>query len=272
MSAVQKSLCLWWSLLFCFLGSCGYTAVGADDPAASPDPQQVEIKTAGTRLTYLDGQREQREVQTGERFRVVRRISGYYVVADGQRQAIVSLSAVSPVSSSAARDDSPFVITTAEAPVSVKFGRRSEPTTVPAGEVLEVLDKHRLGTTLFVLLRNGRTGEIAENLVRAVKPEERPPEPKPGRVPGPVSLGCEISVDEQRTVRIEYSYFNSLGERLGLQPGTRILSVNGREIHSAADYDQASALLGGNLRLLVQRRHMDYPEMIEYRDPRNGPN
>ncbi len=272
MIAVKKSVRLGWSLLFCVLGSCGYAALGADDPAAPPDPQQVEVKTAGTRLTYLDGQREQREVQTGERYRVVRRISGYYVVADGQRQAIVSLSAVVPVSVSTAKDDSPFVITTAEAPVSVKFGRRSEPSTVPAGEVLEVLDRHRLGTTLFVLLRNGRTGEIAENLVRAAKSDERPPESKPGRLAGPVPLGCEISVDDQRTVRVEYTYFNSLGERLGLQPGTRILKVNGRDIHSAADYDQASTLLGGNLRLLVQRLHMDYPEMIEYRDPRNGPN
>jgi S1-C subfamily serine protease len=70
-------------------------------------------------------------------------------------------------------------------------------------------------------------------------------------------------------VLVDYVYPGSFGQRLGLEPGMRILAVNGREIHSAAEYDQASALLGGNLRLLVQRSGMTYPEMIEYIDPRN---
>jgi S1-C subfamily serine protease len=83
-----------------------------------------------------------------------------------------------------------------------------------------------------------------------------------------VPLGCEISIDARRVVRVESVYPWSFGERLGLQPGMAILKVNGREIHSAADYDQASSLLGGNLRLLVRRAGMDYPEMIEYFEPR----
>jgi hypothetical protein len=246
-----------------------HSVLSAADSAQEPNPQQIEIKAAGTRLTYLDGAREQREVQVGERFQVVRRIDTHYVVADGDRRAMVLLSAVIPAPAAPAGEESPFVITTAQASISVKYGRRSEPATVPAGDVLEVLTRHPLGTTLFVLLRDGRTGEVAANLVRPARPEERPPQPPAGRLSGPVPLGCEISVDAERSVRVEFTYPNSLGERLGLQPGTRILKVNGRDIHSAADYDRASRLLGGNLRLLIQRFRLDYPEMIEYHDPRN---
>jgi S1-C subfamily serine protease len=121
-----------------------------------------------------------------------------------------------------------------------------------------------------VLRPGGRTAEISQELVRAARPEECPPPPKVGVVRGPVRLGCEISVDEQRYVFVEFVYPGSLGERIGLQPATRILKVNGEEIHSAADYDRASQRLGGNLRLLVQRYRMDYPEMLKYEDPRNA--
>jgi len=252
--------------------TCWCPARGAGDPAREPEPQQIEIKTEGTRLTYLDGSRERRETRVGERFRVVRRIDTYYVVADGDRRALAPISGVLPVKSPPVGDDSPYIVTTAQASVSVKIGRRSETTTVPAGEVLEVLDRHPLGTTLFVVLRDGRTGELAASLARAAKPEERPPQPKVGRVRGPLPLGCEISVDAERRVRVEFVFPDSLGQRLGLAPGTVILKVNGQPIHSAADYDRASQLLGGDLRLVVQQFSTDYPELIEFHHPRNQRN
>jgi hypothetical protein len=162
-----------------------------------------------------------------------------------------------------------YVVTTANARISVRTGRRGVPGTVGQGAVFEVLGRHPLGSTLYILLENGRTAEIASNLVRTARPEERPPPPAVGRLPGRVLLGCEISIDGRRNVYVDFIYPGSLGQRLGLQPETRIIKVNGHAIHSAADYDRASSLLGGNLRLLVQRPGLDYPEMLEYVDPRN---
>jgi hypothetical protein len=100
--------------------------------------------------------------------------------------------------------------------------------------------------------------------LRNARPNEVPPLPQLEReIPLP-RLGCEISLDKDRTVIVEYVYPGSFGERIGLTRFMKILEVNGTPIHSAADYDKASRLLGGRLRLLVQQRGLDYPEMIQY--------
>lgn len=241
----------------------------ASPSARADEPQQIEVNVEKAVLTFLDGTREQREVERGRRFTVVRRLDAYYVVQEGNRQAMIAISNVIPANKPAARPKWEYVVTTAAASVAVKHGRRSIPNTVQQGEVFEVLGPHPLGSTLYILLDNGRTAEVSSKLVRPAKPSERPKPPAVGRVPGPVPLGCEISVDLERNVFVEYIYLDSLAQRIGLQPGTRILEVNGEEIHSAADYDRASQQLGGNLRILVRRFGLDYPEMIEYRDPRN---
>ena len=238
--------------------------------ASSDDPKQVEVSSATAVLTYLDGSREQRAVERGHRLEVVRRLDTYYVVKDGDRQALVALANVIAVKTPAAKQKWEYVVTTANAAVSVKSGRRSVPEQVEQGEVFEVLGRPRIGSTLYILLDDGRTAEIAANLVRTARPEERPPPPRVGRIRGPVPLGCEISIDTQRCVRVEFAYPDSLGERIGLLPGIAILEVNGEAVHSAADYDRESQLLGGDLRLLVRQFGLDYPEMLEYRDPRNA--
>jgi membrane-associated protease RseP (regulator of RpoE activity) len=218
-------------------------------------------------MTYLDGDREQREVEQGDRFKVIRRFDTYYVVADGQRRALIAIGSVIPVEAPRATAQWDYVVTTANAPIVVWAGRTRLPDVAQAGEVFEVLGRHPTGATLYVLWKGGRTAELAASLVRAAKPRERPAgraAPAAGRR---VPLGCEISIDRQRRVRVETVYPGSLGERLGLARGAIILKVNGQEIHSAADYDRASALRGGNLRLLVQNPGLDYPEMIEYQHP-----
>jgi len=220
-------------------------------------------------MTYLDGAREQRQVERGRRFAVVRRVDTYYVVQDGPRQAMLAIGSVIPVKKPKPKSDREFVVTTAEAPIAIKLGRRSTPDTVPQGQILEVLGRPRIGSTVYVLHKDGRTAEISSKLVRKARPEECPPPPAVGIIRGPVRLGCEISIDLERNVLVEFVYPGSLGERIGLQPGTRILKVNGREIHSSADYDRASQQLGGNLRLLVRRFRLDFPEMLEFQDPRN---
>jgi hypothetical protein len=239
--------------------------------SASEDdaPAAVEIKSTKSLLTYLDGEREQHEVERGRRFKVRRRMDTYYVIEDGPRQALVAITDVIPVKTPQPKSRWEFVVTTARAPMVIKSGRRGIPDKIDQGQILEVLDRDSLGSTLYVLLKGGRTAEISVDLIRPARPDEQPPPPPVGIVRGPVRLGCEISIDERRNVYVEFVYPGSLGERIGLQPLTRILKVNGEEVHSAADYDRASQLLGGNLRLLVRRYRMDYPEMLEYRDPRN---
>jgi hypothetical protein len=248
----------------CVLLTQSTIAASEDEP-----PKVVEIKSAHAVLTYLDGQREQIQVEQGQRFPVQRRLDTYYVIEHEARRAIVAIRDVIPAKTPQPEARWEYVVTTAQAPIAIKRGRRSLPDTVAQGEVLEVLGRNTLGATLYVLIKGGRTAEISQELVRPARDREQPPPPPVGIVPGPVRLGCEISIDEQRNVYVEYVYPGSLAERIGLQPLTRILEVNGEEIHSAADYDRASQLLGGNLRLLVRRYRMQYPEMLEYWDPRN---
>ena len=243
-------------------------AIGAAALAAGAEPERVEVKDKTAFLAYLDGNREQRDVQEGDRFPVVRRTGSYYVVQDGSRQALISIASVIPVKTPLQPSKWEFVVTKAEAPISVRTGRRGVPGKAQQGQVFEVLGRHPLGGTLYVLLDNGRTAEISADLVRAARPGETPPPLVPGRLSGPIRLGCPISIDRQGNVYVEAVLPGTLGERIGLQPGTRILKVNGEEIHSAADYDRASMLLGGGLRLLVQRRGLDYPEMLQFQDPR----
>jgi len=243
-------------------------AIGATALAAGAEPERVEVKDKTAFLAYLDGNREQRDVQEGDRFPVVRRTGSYYVVQDGSRQALISIASVIPVKTPAQPSKWEFVVTKAEAPISARTGRRGIPGKAQQGQVFEVLGRHPLGGTLYVLLDNGRTAEISADLVRAARPEETPPPLVPGRLSGPIRLGCPISIDRRGNVYVEAVLPGTLGERIGLQPGMRILKVNGEEIHSAADYDRASMLLGGGLRLLVQRRGLDYPEMLQFQDPR----
>jgi hypothetical protein len=233
------------------------------------EPTQVEVKSESAVMTYLGGEREQVKVERGLRLDVVRRMDAYYVVKVGSREALVAINDVIPAPTAAASEASRYVVTTAKAPLVVRVGRQRLPEVAEAGRVFEVLGKPLVGSTWFVLADGGRTAEVATKLVRPARPEEQPPAPKVGRVRGPVPLGCAISIDEQRFVRVDFAFPGSLGERLGLQPEMRILRVNGVEIHSAADYDQASSRLGGNLRLLIQRPGMDYPELILFEDPRN---
>jgi hypothetical protein len=236
---------------------------------AGGDPDRVEVKDKTALLAYIDGNREQRDVQEGDRFRVVRRTGSYYVVQDGSRQALISIASVVPVKTPAQPSKWEFVVTKADAAISVRFGRRGVPGKVQQGQVFEVLGRHSLGGTLYILLDNGRTAEISAELVRPARQGEQPPPLVPGRLSGPIRLGCPISTDRDGNVYIDAVYPGTLGERIGLQPGMRILKVNGDEIHSAADYDRASGLLGGGLRLLVQRRGLDYPEMLVFQDPRS---
>ncbi len=250
------------AILLTVLFSCG---------AAAPrdDPDRVEVKDKTAFLMYRDGAREQRDVEQGDRFEVLRRLDSYYVVKDGNREALISIASVIPVKIPKPAEKWQYVVTTAQAPISVRTGKRGTPSTVEQGRVLEVLGKHPLGSTYYILFDNGRTAEISTNLVRPAKPQEAPPPPAAGQLTGPVRLGCEISLDRGGNVYVGLVYPDSLAERLGLQPEMRILKVNGEAIHSAADYDRASGLLGGNLRLLVQRRGLDYPELFQYQDPRN---
>jgi hypothetical protein len=250
------------AILFAALFSCGAAA-----PRDHPD--RVEVNDKHAFLTYRDGAREQRDVEQGDRFEVVRRLDSYYVVKDGHREAMISIASVIPVKTPKPVEKWQYVITTAQAPISIRTGRRGTPSTVEQGKVFEVLAKHPLGSTYYILLDNGRTAEIATNLVRPARPQESPPPPAVGRFTGPVRLGCEITLDRNGNVYVGLIYAGSLAERIGLQPEMRILKVNGEEIHSAADYDRASGLLGRNLRLLVQRRGLDYPELVQFMDPRN---
>jgi hypothetical protein len=242
-------------------------ASAAAAPRDAPDRVEVKDKTAF--LMYRDGAREQRDVEEGDRFEVLRRLDSYYVVRDGNREALISIASVIPVKTPKPVEKWQYVITTAQAPISMRTGRRGTPSTVEQGKVFEVLGKHPLGSTYYILLDNGRTAEIATNLVRPARPQESPPPPAVGQLTGPVRLGCEITLDKAGNVYVGLIYAGSLAERIGLQPEMRILKVNGEEINSAADYDRASRLLGGNLRLMIQRRGLDYPEMIQYQDPRN---
>jgi len=244
-------------------------AISATAMAAGGDPGQVEVKDKTAFLAYLDGSREQRDVAEGDRFPVVRRMGSYYVVRDGGRQALLSIASVIPVKTPAQASKWEFVVTKADAPISVRSGRRGTPGRAQQGQVFEVLGRHPLGGTLYILLDNGRTAEISADLVRAARPGETPPPLVPGPLTGPIRLGAAISTDRQANVYVDAVYPGTLGERIGLQPGMRILKVNGEEIRSAADYDRASTLLGGGLRLLVQRRGLDYPEMLQFQDPRN---
>ncbi len=235
----------------------------AAQPASAADPAQVEVRDNGVVLTYLGQPPGQREVQRGDRFAVVRTSGSMYVVRDAGREALLPIASAIPAAAPAAQTS--FVVATAKAPIAECVGRSRVPGTVEPGTVLEVLARHPLGTTLYVRLASGRTAEIAHNLVRAAKPEQQPRALPVGPYRGPVPLGCEISIDQRGNVYAEIIYVDTLGQRIGLQPGTQIIRVNGQEIHSAADYDRASALLGGHLRLVVQRPGLDYPELIEYR-------
>ena len=78
------------------------------------------------------------------------------------------------------------------------------------------------------------------------------------RVPPP-SLNCQLSfqyrdLNDKRTGVgvITKVLRGSLAEAKGLRVGDRILRVNGFEIHSLEDYQQAAATGGGRLELLIQ--------------------
>jgi hypothetical protein len=245
-----------------FAGLAGAAAAGAE-------PQRVEVNVKTAFLAYLDGNREQRDVEEGDRFTVLRRAGSYYVVQDGARQALITIASVVPVKTPVPASKWNFVVAKADAPISIRSGRRGTPAKVQQGQVFEVLGRHPLGGTLYILMDNGRTAEISTDLVRAAREGEQPPPLVPGPLSGPIRLGCPIAIDRQGNVFVDSVPPGTLGERIGLQPGMRILKVNGEEIRTAADYDRASTLLGGGLRLLVQRRGLDYPELLVFRDPRN---
>jgi hypothetical protein len=53
-------------------------AIGAAALGAGAEPARVEVKDKTAFVAYLDGNREQRDVQEGDRFPVVRRTGSYY--------------------------------------------------------------------------------------------------------------------------------------------------------------------------------------------------
>ena len=267
MKAIVKSQAGSWAMVNALAIVIGATVFAG--LAVGGEPQRIEVKDKTAFLAYLDGNREQRDVQEGDQFTVVRRTGSYYVVRDGTRQALITIASVVPVKTPAPASKWEFVVAKADAPISIRSGRRGAPAKVQQGQVFEVLGRNPLGGTLYILLDNGRTAEISTELVRPAREGEQPPPLVPGPLSGPIRLGCPISIDRQGNIYVESVPPGTLGERIGLQPGMRILKVNGEEIRNAADYDRASTLLGGGLRLLVQRRGLDYPELLVFRDPRN---
>jgi hypothetical protein len=89
---------------------------------AGGDPERVEVKDKTAFLAYIDGNREQRDVQEGDRFPVVRRTGSYYVVRDGTRQALISIASVVPVKTPAQPSKWEFVVTKAFALVRIVHG------------------------------------------------------------------------------------------------------------------------------------------------------
>jgi S1-C subfamily serine protease len=225
------------------------------------EPGFVEVSRDQALVTFLGG--GQGKAAQGDRFQVAGTQGSYYLVLVGDKKALIAINDVS-VAKSPSAPPTGFVVTTARASIVMRVGFKRTPSETPQGTVFEVLGRPSLGNTLYVLMKDGHTGEIAASLVRNARPNEVPPLPQLEReIPLP-RLGCEISLDKDRTVIVEYVYPRSFGERIGLTRFMKILEVNGTPIHSAADYDKASRLLGGRLRLLVQQRGLDYPEMIQY--------